>query len=85
MPGNPALHSVFKRLDVLALEAAVQARAAKRLDAGTQPLVLDGKARRGIHGEQLPGVRLVARYAPEGGLVLAQAGGQHHRGVGCGR
>jgi hypothetical protein len=44
--------------------------------------VLDGKALRGIHGEELLGVRLVAVYAPEAGLVLAQAGGQDQRGTG---
>ena len=48
------------------------------LDGRTQQLVLDGKALRGIHGEQLPGVRLVAVYAPEAGLGLAQAGGRTH-------
>jgi hypothetical protein len=30
---------------------------------------------RGIHGEELPGVRLVAAYWDEAGLVLAQKGG----------
>lgn len=82
MPGNPALPYVFKRLDVVAFEAARQTWAAQTLDAGTQHLVLEGKALRGIHGEQLPGVRLVALYAPEAGLVLAQAGGQDQRGAG---
>ena len=28
----------------------------------------------GIHGEELPGVRLLAAYTPESGLVLAQKG-----------
>lgn len=43
------------------------------------PLALDGKALRGIHGqhgEELPGVRLVALYDVPAGLVLAQKGGQ---------
>jgi DDE_Tnp_1-associated len=83
MPGNPALHYVFKRLDVAAFEAALQAWAAATLDASTPHLVLDGKALRGIHGAQLPGVRLVALYAPEAGLVLAQAGGQDAGGAGA--
>ena len=42
-------------------------------------LALDGKGVRGIHGqhgEELPGVRLVALYDVRAGLVLAQAGGQ---------
>jgi hypothetical protein len=82
MPGVTTLHYVFKRLDVVAFEAELQTWAAQTLDPGTQQLVLDGKALRGIHGETLPGVRLVALYAPEAGLVLAQAGGQDQRGAG---
>jgi hypothetical protein len=81
-PGSTTLHYVFKRLDVQAFEAELQAWAAQTLDPSSQQLVLDGKALRGIHGEELPGVRLVALYAPEAGLVLAQAGGQDQRGAG---
>lgn len=43
------------------------------------PLALDGKGLRGIHGqhgEEVPGVRLVALYDVQAGLVLAQTGGQ---------
>jgi hypothetical protein len=40
------------------------------------PLALDGKGLRGIHGEELPGVRLVALYDVHAGLVLVQKGGQ---------
>ena len=82
MPAATTLHDVFKRLDVAGFEAALQAWAAQTLDSRTQQLVLDGKALRGIHGEELPGGRLVAVYAPEAGLVLAQAGGQDQRGAG---
>ena len=82
MPGVTTLHYVFKRLEVDRFEAELQAWAAQALDGRTQHLVLDGKALRGIHGEELPGVRLVALYAPEAGLVLAQAGGQDQRGAG---
>jgi hypothetical protein len=82
MPGVTTLHSVFKQLDVAAFEAELQRWAAQMLDARTQHVVVDGKALPGIHGEELPGVRLVALYAPEAGLVLAQAGGQDHGGAG---
>jgi hypothetical protein len=82
MPGITTVHYVFKRLQVQAFEAELQAWAAQTLDTRTQQLVLDGKALRGIHGEELPGVRLVALYVPEAGLVLAQAGGQDQRGAG---
>ena len=43
---------------------------------------LDGKALRGIQGEELPGVRLVAAYAHRAGRVLAQAGGPAPAGRG---
>ena len=82
MPGVTTLHYVFKRLDVSAFERELQVWAAQTLDPGTQQLVLDGKALRGLHGAELPGVRLVALYAPEAGLVLAQAGGQDQGGAG---
>ena len=36
-------------------------------------LALDGKTLRGIHGDAVPGVHLVAAYAHEAGAVLAQA------------
>ncbi len=81
MPGITTLHYVFKRLAVDAYEAELQAWAAQALDPGEQ-LVLDGKALRGIHGEELPGVRLVALYAVQAGFVLAQAGGQDQGGAG---
>ena len=35
---------------------------------------MDGKGLRGMHGEELPGVRLVAGYAVKAGLALAQEG-----------
>jgi hypothetical protein len=76
MPAATTLHYAFKRLDVAGFEAALQTWAVAALAPTDRHLVLDGKALRGIHGEELPGVRLVAVYAPEAGLVLAQAGGQ---------
>jgi hypothetical protein len=82
MPAATTLHYVFKRLDTTSFEAALQAWAAAALGPADRRLVLDGKAWRGIHGEELPGVRLVALYAPEAGLVLAQAGGQDQSGTG---
>lgn len=82
MPAATTLHYAFKRLDVAGFEAALQVWAGAVLGPTDRQLVLDGKALRGIHGEELPGVRLVAVYAPEAGLVLAQAGGQDPRGAG---
>jgi hypothetical protein len=39
-----------------------------------EAIAIDGKGLRGIHGEELPGIRLIAAYADEAGLVLAQSG-----------
>jgi hypothetical protein len=82
MPAATTLHYAFKRLDTAGFEAALQEWATQALGSTDRQLVLDGKALRGIHGEELPGVRLVALYAPEAGLVLAQAGGQDPRRAG---
>ncbi len=35
-------------------------------------MAIDGKALRGIHGDQLPGVHLVAAYAHRAGIVVVQ-------------
>src|SRR5215210_1918184 len=37
-----------------------------------EAVAVDGKALRGIHGEEVPGVHLVAAYAHDAGEVLAQ-------------
>ena len=70
------LHHVFRRLDVDAFEAALGRWAQECLGEGEATIAIDGKALRGIHGGELPGVRLVAAYAGESGLVLGQTGGQ---------
>jgi DDE family transposase len=85
VPAIATLHYAFKRLDVPAFEAVLREWATQALGQTERHLVLDGKALRGIHGDEVPGVRLVAVYAPEAGLVLAQAGGQDHRGAGTDR
>lgn len=75
-PCVATLHLLFKRLDVAAFEAALATWAQAELGDRPGAIAIDGKALRGIHGEELPGVRLVAAYTDEAGLVLAQAGGQ---------
>jgi hypothetical protein len=74
-PTVSTLHLVFKELDVAAFEAVVRQWAVQQLGDRGEAIAIDGKALRGIHGEELPGVRLVAAYATGAGLVLAQAGG----------
>ena len=68
------MHLVFKRLDREAFEAALQAWAQEELGDRAQAVAIDGKSLRGIHGEELPGVHLVALYGQQLGLTLAQKG-----------
>lgn len=70
------LHRVFKDRDVEAFEAALRGWAQGKRGDGEEAIALDGKGLRGIHGEALPGGRLVAAYATRAGLVLAQSGGK---------
>lgn len=71
-PCVATLHRVFKRLDVAAFEAVLGAWLQQTGVAPTDPLAVDGKTLRGIHGEQIPGVHLVGAYAHEAGALLAQ-------------
>lgn len=75
-PAVSTFHEVFKALDIGAFEAALSAWARKELGDGEGAIAIDGKGLKGIHGEELPGVRLVAAYSDEAGLVLAQSGGR---------
>lgn len=74
-PSVSTLHEVFKALDVGAFEAALARWAEAEGGARVDRVAIDGKGLRGIHGEELPGARLVAVYADQVGAVLAQAGG----------
>ncbi len=69
-------HYLFRRLDVDAFEVALSQGVKKAMREGDQAIALDGRVLRGIHGEEIPGVRLVAAYAHESGLALAQKGGK---------
>ena len=68
------MHLVLKRLDREAFEAALQAWAQEELGDRAQAVAIDGKNLRGIHGEELPGVHLVALCGQQLGLTLAQNG-----------
>lgn len=71
-PSVATLHRVFRRLDVAAFEAALGAWLAQTGIAPDEPLAVDGKTLRGIHGEAIPGAHLVSVYALRAGAVLAQ-------------
>jgi DDE family transposase len=71
-PSVATLHRVFRRLDVAAFEAALGAWLAQTGIAPDEPLAVDGKTLRGLHGEAIPGAHLVSVYALRAGAVLAQ-------------
>ena len=73
-PAVGSLHTVFRRLDAAAFETALAQWSRAGLPEGSA-IAVDGKALRGIHGQELPGVRLVAGYAHESSLVVGQKGG----------
>jgi hypothetical protein len=79
-PSYPTVHRVFKGLDVEAFERALGEwlRATGRAPTEPEVLAIDGKSLRGIHGEEIPGVHLVALYSVQAEAVLAQrnAGGK---------
>ncbi len=80
-PGRGAsvatLHRVYKALDVTAFERTVGTWLAQTGVAPDDPLALDGKTLRGVHGhvegrEYVPGAHLVGAYAHRAQAVLTQ-------------
>jgi hypothetical protein len=72
-PSVATLHRAFRRLDPAACE---RVRGQGCAAQGLQPdetLAIDGKPRRGIHGEELPGGHLVAASTHQTRVVLADA------------
>ena len=72
-PSVATLHRVFKGLDVAAFERALGAWLATSGVRPDEALALDGKTLRGIHGDEVPGVHLVAAFAHHAGAVLGEA------------
>jgi hypothetical protein len=64
---------IFRDLDVAAFERALADWLGQQHPGGAV-VALDGKTLRGIHGEQVPGVHLVAAYAAQSGTVLGEKG-----------
>lgn len=79
-PCVATLHLLFKRLDRDKLEAVLGGYFQQRALAPGEAVAIDGKGLRGIHGEELPGVHLVALFAHRAGVTLAQKGGWGQRG-----
>jgi hypothetical protein len=72
-PVKSAISRLLRRIDAAALEAALARWVAPRLPEGAAAVVsIDGKTLRGSRDGEVPGVHLVAAYAPEVGAVLGQ-------------
>ena len=71
-PCVSTLHQVFSRLDRGSFELTLGKWLAEQGLQDGEALAIDGKALRGIHGEWLPGVHLVAAYAHQSGIVVGQ-------------
>ncbi len=74
-PAVSTFHKVFTGMDVEAFEGALGEWIETQMGREEEAIAIDGKALRGIHGDELPGVRLVAAYSHHKGLVLGQKGG----------
>ncbi len=71
-PCVSTLHQVFSRLDREAFERELGQWLQERGLTDGEAVAIDGKVLRGIHGDQLPGVHLVAAYAHQAGIVVGQ-------------
>jgi len=71
-PCVSTLHQVFSRLDRDSFELVLGRWLQERGLKVGEVVAIDGKTLRGIHGEQLPGVHLVAAYAHQAGIVVGQ-------------
>jgi len=71
-PCVSTFHLVFRRLDHAVFERELSAWLRERGMKATEAVAVDGKTLRGIHGEEIPGVHLVAAYAQQSGLVVGQ-------------
>ena len=74
MPSVATLFRAFRDLDRDAFEAALAGWLARAGAPRERALALDGKTLRGIHGEEVPGVHLVAAFVHGAGEVRGQKG-----------
>ena len=81
-PSVSTLDVVFRGLDLGAFESVLTRWAESQFGDRVEAIAVDGKGLRGIHGEELPGVKLVAAFGSKAGLALGQTGGQGRGSVG---
>lgn len=72
-PSVATLHRAFRHLDHVAFARVLGQWFAAQGLKPDEALAIDGKTLRGLHGEEMPGVHLVAAYAHQTRLVLAEA------------
>ena len=72
-PSVATLRRAFRHLDHAAFERVLGQWFAQHGLEPDEALAIDGKTLRGIHGEEIPGVHLVAAFAHQTRVVLAQA------------
>ena len=70
-PAKSTLSEIFRALDRDAFEAALAAWAQGR-QGDAEAIALDGKALRGSRDGEVPGLHLLAAFAPRGAAVLGQ-------------
>jgi hypothetical protein len=71
-PSVATLHRAFRRLDHTAFERVLGQWFAAQGLPPEEALAIEGKTLRGIHGEEIPGVHLVAAYAQQTRVVLGE-------------
>lgn len=74
-PSVATIFRLFRDLDVDAFEQALAAWVHAQGVPPDEVIAIDGKSIRGLHGEHVPGVHLVAAYAQHSAQVLAEKGG----------
>lgn len=72
-PSVATLHRAFRRRDHVAFERVLGQWFAAQGLKPDEALAIDGKTPRTIHGEEIPGVHLVAAFAHQTRVVLAEA------------
>lgn len=71
-PSVATLHRAFRQVDHAAFERILGQWFAQQGLKPDEALAIDGKTLRGIHGEEIPGVHVVAAFAHQTRVVLAE-------------
>lgn len=72
-PSVATLHRAFRHLDHAAFERVLSQWFAGQGLVPDEAVAIDGKTLRGLHGEEIPGVHVVAAFAHQTRIVLAEA------------